>query len=292
MSIFDEAKRAALMTDIVRTLRGQPLDLLPFEAIRETLRLRSLTDRGVEEIPLDQIVGSFGREREFNRAFLPRTEALRRRWQKVHDQALGLAGFPSIELFKVGGAFFVLDGHHRVSVARAVGAPTIEAHVREWETDVTIGPNDSVEQLVLRRGRADFLEATALVAGDIDFVMTEPDGYERLLDHVSKHRYYLGIDQKRHIPWPEAVASWRDTMYEPTIALIRSSGVLAGFPSRTETDLYLFAMDHLHFLRERYGAEKVGPAAAVEEMLVERSKKAFHRLRALWRRIRRREQRA
>jgi len=291
MAIFDEARRAALMSDIVRTLRGQQVDLLPFEEVREKLRLRSVVDRGVEEVPLDRIIGSFGREREFNRAFLPRTEAVRRRWQKIHDRALGPAGFPTIELFKVGDAYFVLDGHHRVSVARALGAPAIEAHVREWETDVPIGSDDSVEQLVLRRGRADFLDATGLTAGDNDFVVTEPDGYERLLDHISKHRYYLGLDQKRDISWPDAVESWRNTIYEPAIALIRASGVLSEFPGRTETDLYLFAMDHLHYLRERYGAEGVGPAAAVQEMVVERSKRAFHRLRSLWRRIRRREQR-
>ncbi|MGZ7033434.1 MAG: hypothetical protein ACXVIJ_15835 [Thermoanaerobaculia bacterium] len=283
--MFDVAKRAALMSDIVRTLRGQPVDLLPFEEVREKLRLRSVIDRGVEEIPIDRIVGSFGREREFNRAFLPRTESLRRRWQKIHDQALGLAGLPRIELFKVGDAFFVLDGHHRVSVARALGAPTIEAHVREWETDVAIGPEDSIEELVLRRGRADFLEATQIDAADDELTVTEPDGYERLLDHVSKHHYYMGLNEKREVPWTEAVRSWRETVYRPTIAVIRESGVLAEFPGRTETDLYLFAMEHLHFLRERYG-EKVEPAAAVQEMVVERSKRAFRRLRALWRRKR------
>lgn len=289
MAIFDEAKRAALMTDIVRTLRGQPVDLLPFEEVREKLRLRSVVDRGVVEIPIDRIVGSFGREREFNRAFLPRTESLRRRWQKIHDQALGLAGFPSIELFQVGDAFFVLDGHHRVSVARALGAPTIEAHVREWETDVTIGPDDSVPQIVLRRGRADFLECTGIEAADDEFTVTEPDGYERLLDHVSKHHYYMGLNEKREVSWPEAVRSWRDTVYGPTIAVIRGSEVLAEFPGRTETDLYLFAMEHLHSLRERYG-EKVGPAAAVQEMVTERSKRAFKRLRAVWRRKRKKDE--
>ena len=284
MAIFDEAKRAALMSDIVRTLRGQPVDLLPFEEVREKLRLRSVFDRGVEEVPIDRIVGSFGREREFNRAFLPRTESLRRRWQKIHDQALGLAGLPTIELFKVGEAFFVLDGHHRVSVARALGAPTIEAHVREWETNVAIGPDDSIPQLVLRRGRADFLEYTQIDAADDELVVTEPDGYDRLLDHVSKHHYYMGLNEKRDVSWPEAVRSWRDTVYGPTIAVIRGSEVLSEFPGRTETDLYLFAMEHLHFLRERYGAEQVGPAAAVQEMVVERSKRAFRRLRALFRR--------
>lgn len=99
----------------------------------------------------------------------------------------------------MGDAYFVIDGHHRVSVARALGAPTIEAHVREFLSDVPILPEDSIEELVLRRGRADFLEATGIEGGPDDFRVTEPDGYERLLDHISKHRYYLGLDQKRDI---------------------------------------------------------------------------------------------
>ncbi len=262
---FDEARRAALMVDIVRSLRRMPRDLLAFDAVREKLRLRHTVDRGVYEVALDEIVGSLGRDREFNRVFLPRVESLRARWKKIRDVAEGMTGFPMVDLFKVGEAYFVVDGHHRVSVARALGTPTIEAHVREFLTEVPIGPNDSIEQLILRRGRIDFSEATGIEVGNV----TEIDGYERLLDHISVHRYYLGLEQQRHIEWPEAVQSWREAVYEPMIAVIRDSGVLTEFPGRTETDLYLFAMDHLHYLRERY--EDAHPRQAVEEMRESRS---------------------
>jgi len=248
------------MVDIVRSLRKIPSDLLPFDAVREKLRLLHTVERGVEEVPLDRIVGSLGREREFNRVFLPRQESLRSRWQQIRRVAEGLKGFRPVDLYKVGDAYFVRDGHHRVSVVRALGAPTIEANVREFITDVPIGPNDSLEELILRRGRIDFVEATGIEVGEA----TEIDGYERLLDHISVHRYYLGLESQRHVDWPEAVQSWRRTVYEPMIELIRKSGVISDFPGRSETDLYLFAMDHLHYLRERY--EEALPAEAVHEM--------------------------
>jgi len=251
---FDDARRHALEVDLARVRRGLPPDLLPFDAVREKLRLRHSVDRGVVDVPLDRIVGSLGRDRDFNRLFFPRGEALRGRWEGVRKLALGDKGFPSVELYKVADAYFVIDGHHRVSVARHLDAPSIEAHVREFVTDVPVEPDDSLEALALRRGRADFLEATGL-----DVEATELDAYERLLDHISVH----GWHEKK--PWHDAVRSWRANVYEPMIEIIRRSGVMEQFPGRTETDLYLYAMDHLYFLREREG-DDAPAAAAVEEM--------------------------
>jgi hypothetical protein len=253
MFAFDDARRHALTVDLMRTLRGQPRDLLPFEEVRAKLRLRHTIDRGIEEVPLDRIVGSLGRDRDFNRLFFPRRGSLRRRWENIRRLAAGMRGFPTIELYKVGDAYFVIDGHHRVSVARYLDAPTIEASVREFVTDVPIASYDSIEAVALRRGRADFLEATGL-----DVEATELDAYTRLADHISVHAWY------HRIPWPEAVESWRKNVYEPTIDVIRRSGVMEQFPGRTETDLYLYAMDHLYFLRQRGG--EASTTAAVEEM--------------------------
>lgn len=264
MAHFDEARRAALMGDLLAHLTGRPSDLLPFERVREQLKLRHLVDRGVLEVPLDRIVGSVGREREFNRAFLPREEALRERWKQVEGLAEGPQGLPAVELYQVGDAYFVVDGHHRISVARALGSPAIEARVKEFPTPVRLRPDASIEEIVLESGLAAFLDSTGLEPDPPgEFVTTLPGGYERLLEHIAGHRYFRGIEAGREIPWDEAVRSWRDAVYRPMAATIRSSGVLAGFPGHTETDLYLFVMEHLHHLRERYSARTVRREAAV-----------------------------
>lgn len=281
MASFDRARRRAVLADLLRPLLGRPLDLLPFEEVRERLHLRSLVDRGVQEVPLERIVGSLGREREFTRAFLPRHEALRERWQEVRDLTEGSRGYPAIELYRVGDAYFVVDGHHRVSVARALSAPSIEAHVREFLSPVPLESGTSLEELIREGGRAGFLEATGLeLETDEQFRTSELDAYERLLEHVSVHRYFLGLDLAREVPWREAVNSWRDTIYRPMIEAIRESAILREFPGKTETDLYLFLMDHLHYLRSRGPQGKLAAADAVRDVAATRALGLRHRLRA------------
>ncbi len=289
MTRFDAARRAAVMQDLLSVLTGRPLDLLPFDRVRAGLRLKHTVDRGNQDVPLERIVGTLGREREFNREFLPREEALRNRWEDVEELAEGPAGFPAVELYQVGDAYFVVDGHHRVSVARSLGVPTIEAHVKEFLTPVPISAEASIEEVVLESGFADFLEATGLVPAVPDeFRVSEPNGYERLLEHITVHRYYRGIETGRGVTWGEAVASWYDAVYRPMIAAIRRSGVMEGFPGKTQTDLYLFTMDHVHNLRERYAPKPVPFSVAVRhfKFLYPGGHRLSDRLRSWWRRRR------
>jgi hypothetical protein len=286
---FDAARRAALVQDLLGVLKGRPVDLLPFDRVRAGLRLRHMVDRGMQDVPLDRIVGTMGREREFNREFLPREEALRDRWEEVEGLAEGPAGFQPVELYKVGEAYFVVDGHHRVSVAHSLGVPTIEALVKEFLTPVPISPDASIEEVLLQRGLADFLETTGLVPeGPDDFRVSEPNGYERLLEHITVHRYYRGVETGRGQAWPEAVVSWRDTVYRPMVDAIRRSRIMEEFPRRTETDLYLFVMDHLHHLRERYAPKPVAPTLAVRHFrfFYTAGPGLGERLRSWWRRLR------
>jgi hypothetical protein len=286
---FDAARRAALIQDLLGVLKGRPVDLLPFDRVRAGLRLRHMVDRGMQDVQLDRIVGTMGREREFNREFLPREEALRDRWEEVEGLAEGPAGFQPVELYKVGEAYFVVDGHHRVSVAHSLGVPTIEALVKEFLTPVPISPDASIEEVLLQRGLADFLETTGLVPeGPDDFRVSEPNGYERLLEHITVHRYYRGVETGRGQAWPEAVVSWRDTVYRPMVDAIRRSRIMEEFPKRTETDLYLFVMDHLHHLRERYAPKPVAPTLAVRHFrfFYTAGPGLGERLRSWWRRLR------
>jgi len=127
---FDRARRKAFIQGILSLFTRRSLDLLPYDQVREQLRLYSRRFRGLQEVPLDQIVGSVGRYRDFTRTFLPRSDDLRERWATVEDRVKE-GGLPPVELYQVGDAYFVRDGNHRVSVARVQGAPSIEAYV--WE---------------------------------------------------------------------------------------------------------------------------------------------------------------
>jgi hypothetical protein len=264
VTTFDNARQAAVIEGLLGFLKGRPVDLLPFEQVREGLWLQHVVDRGLQEVPLDAIVGTLGRAREFTRAFLPREESLRSRWEQVRRMVEGPTGLPPVDLYKVGDAYFVVDGHHRVSVARSLGLERLEARVKEYLTPVSLSADESVEDVLLKRFLADFLESTGLGGeGAGEFRLTEVGGYERLLDHIKTHRYFRGLELDREVGWDEAVASWRDTIFRPMVGIIRASDVLADFPGRTEADLYLFVMDHLHFLRERFRPRPVEPEAAL-----------------------------
>jgi hypothetical protein len=267
MADFDDARWKALLHDLFAGIRGRPVDLLSFEEVRERLGLRHVVDRGTQDVPLESIVGSLGREREFTRDFLPRSDSLRGRWLDVLRLTRSLEGFPPVELYRVGDVYFVVDGHHRVSVARSIGSPAIEAHVREFVSDVEFGPGDTLEEVVLRSGFEDFVESTCLSREEAEaFRVSAAGGYLRILDHVSVHRYYLGIELGREPEWCEAISSWRARVYDPMVSVIRESGILGQFPGCTEADLYLFAMQELHYLRERADGESAAPGDAVAAM--------------------------
>jgi hypothetical protein len=263
---FDLAQRQALFQRVLSLLTGRSDELLSFDEVRRLLRARQQRDEGTRMIPMHCIVGSEGRYRDFTRTFLPREGADKQRWMRL-DQAINvLEDLPPIEVYQIGEVYFVRDGHHRVSVAHANQLPEIEAHVIRLDSAVSLEPDVQPEALILKAGAAEFLETTGLkqVRPEADVELTEPGLYVWLSEHIDVHRYYMGLEQHREIPYAEAAASWYDHVYSPTVAAIRESEVMAEFPRRTEADLYLWIVHHREELRDRYGPQVDTEAAAAD----------------------------
>src|SRR5262249_54752575 len=160
-------------------------------------------------IPVNAIVGSVGRYTDFTRSFLPRNESDQTRWARVKlaiDDPGG-TGVPPIDVYKVGEAYFVLDGNHRVSVARQEGVEYIQAHVIEVKTDFSLTPDIQPDDLIIKAEYAEFLAKTdfATLRSGVDLSVSVPGQYEVLLEHIEVHRYFMGIDFKREISFSEAV---------------------------------------------------------------------------------------
>lgn len=251
---FDSARRKAFVQRILAFITRQPLDLLPFEQVRQQLRLRDRHFRDLQEIPLNQIVGSVGRYRDFTRTFLPRSDGLRERWAAVEDRVKA-GGLPPVELYKVGEAYFVRDGNHRISVARAQNVPDIEAFVWEYPSLVPLSPDDDLDDLLIKQGYVAFLEKTRLnrLRPNQHIELTAPGRYRDLLEHIAVHRYYLGREYNRETSNEEAVTGWYDNVYQPIIRAICKQGILKQFLGRTEADLYIWVSRWQHELSERYG---------------------------------------
>ncbi len=262
---FDIARRKAFIQRILALFTRQSLDLLPFEQVREQLYLHDRYFRGLQEVPLDQIIGSVGRYQDFTRTFLPRSDGLRERWASVEDRMIE-GGLPPVELYKVGEAYFVRDGNHRVSVARAQGGSDIESFVWEYPSLVPLSPADDLDDLLIKRGYVAFLKKTGLnrLRPDHHIELTAPGRYRELSEHIADHRYFLGQTYGREIKAEEAVSSWYDNVYQPIIRAIRKQGILKQFPGRTEADLYIWVSRWQYELSERYGSPINAEDAVVE----------------------------
>jgi hypothetical protein len=129
---FGRARRRRTLSRLANRLRGQDSDfnlILPFEEVVEALGRKSERSLGLQTIDLDSIVGTVDRGREFDRSFRPTSGKVRTRWERIAAAQRRGESMPPIDVYRIGELHFVKDGHHRVSVARARGALTIDAAV-------------------------------------------------------------------------------------------------------------------------------------------------------------------
>lgn len=225
--------------------------LLPFDEVRRHIPMEGQHYLGLREVPTDQIVGSVGRYQDFDRAFLPRQTTTRSRWMSIDRAQIADIPLPPIEVYKIGDAYFVKDGNHRVSVARERGQVFIDANVIEIDVPVPIDNTTNIDDLIRKHEQADFVTQTRIndLRPNAKIELTLPGQYEKLLEHISVHRWFRGERLKRPISKEEAVQSWYDDVYLPLVRVIREKNVLKDFPGRSESDLYLWIIEHLWYLR-------------------------------------------
>ncbi|HUE97762.1 MAG TPA: hypothetical protein VMN99_00830 [Anaerolineales bacterium] len=249
-SDFQRARFKAFVNRVWGALSGQPTTLLSYDDIKEKLHIGGPIYRGVRTVRVDQIAGSLNRYHEFDRVFLPVSDKLAARWQSVNRAFYQEISLPPVVLYQVAQVYFVVDGHHRVSVAREQGQLYIEAEVRECATRVDLTADIRLEDLQILGTKVNFLERTSLdtLRPEANIKVTIPDGFDRILEHIAVHRYFMGIDWKRDIAEEEAVVHWYDDVYMPVINVIRDTNILTEFPGKTEADLYLWVLDHQRYL--------------------------------------------
>ena len=198
---FQQARFKAFMNRVWASLSGQPATLLSYDEIKEKLHIGGPIYRGVKTVRVDQIAGSLNRYHEFDRVFLPANDKLASRWQNVNRAFYQDISLPPVVLYKVGEVYFVVDGHHRVSVAREQGQIYIEAEVRECATRVNITADIKPEDLEILEDKVTSSNAPARrLRPEANIKLTIPDGFERMLEHIAVHRYFMGLDlQARHL---------------------------------------------------------------------------------------------
>jgi hypothetical protein len=222
--------------------------------------------RGSQTVPIKMVAGSEGRYHDFNKFFLPKKEHLRYRWQRVDEAHIQDIILPPIQLYEIGGAYFVRDGNHRVSVAKMQKVEFIDAVVTSLATEININPSMTTDELreeLIKYEKNIFYEKTSFAeltnCSTLDF--SSPGRYDVIYNHILVHKYYLNESQNEEIPFNEALVSWFNNVYNPVIAIIREQWLLINFPGRTEADLYVWIIKHWDFLKKKYGKYSLVKAA-------------------------------
>ena len=267
---FQSARLKAGIQEVLARITGKSTQLLSYDEVAEKLKLHARTERGVRHIPLNAIIGSVGRYTDFTRNFLPRSDNDQERWSRVKAAFMESgAGLPPIEVYKVGEAYFVVDGNHRVSIARQEGAEFIEARVIEFKTDIPLTANVQPDDLIIKAEYAEFLEETRIndTRPNVDLSATSCCQYEKLMEQIHVSQYLLQEERGHEIPLQDAAASWYDTIYIPLAEAIRDRGLLHWFPNRTITDLYLWISENRANLEKELGWEIQSDIAATDLIL-------------------------
>jgi hypothetical protein len=234
--------------------------LLPLREVTRHLRVLGERYVGMREIPTTAIVGSVDRSVDFDRFFRTRRRELRRRLDALRD-AFGDRPMPPITVYEAGGLYFVVDGHHRVALARQQGTEYLDAEVTEIETSHRLHRDVDVLELVHTEQHRRFKERTGLleVAPDAVVEFSRPIGYAELLQVIEAHAYAMSQASGSLVPLPAATRDWYEHSWLPALAAIETSGLRRAYDFKTDGDRYLWTFRRLQELRA------ADPAAGWEE---------------------------
>jgi hypothetical protein len=235
-SDFARARRARVLSDIARRLRREPGDvgqILPFEEVVDALGRVGQVDRGLQIVPLDAIVGTVDRAADFDRGFRPTTTRLRSRWERIAAAQRRGEPLPPVSLFQVGELYFVRDGHHRVSVAKSLGRPDIDAYVTEVQTRLRLGRDLRVSELPLKDHERLFRERVPLDAERRARIkLSDPWDFGLLAEMVEAWGFRMMQERGHFADRPEVARRWFDDEYAPVSEMLRAGDLI----ERGETD--------------------------------------------------------
>jgi hypothetical protein len=237
---FDKERRRRALSRLASRMRFEADDvshMLPFEEVVAALGATSRASIGEQVIPLDAIVGTVDRRQgEFDRAFRPSPNT-RGRWERIAEARKRGEAMPPIDVFKIGDLYFVQDGHHRVSVARAMGDKDINANVVEVRTKLGAGRELRMSDLPLKRHERVFHERVPLPPAMRERIQLSDEWrYAQLATLIESWGYRASLERERVMDRPELALRWFREEYEPMVAMLREAEIGGG---GTETERYL-----------------------------------------------------
>ena len=281
---FDSARGRAFRRSLRTILTGRVPRLRSMEPMLKAAGVEARAAGGVREIPLDKIAGSVAPDAktgDFDTAFLPLNRRMRERWTRIYQAMVEGDELPPIDVYKVDDKYYVIDGHHRVSVARNLHRDTINARVINIRTRAPLASGVDPASLLREAEYAAFLDTTQLhrTRPEARLECSRLGRYDEILDHILGHAYFLALEQHRQVPLAEAAASWYDHVYQPIAKAIQKHRVLERLPGWTEADVYVEVTRR--WLEAGKEGEPTGPDPAIEELLAEHARGWWRRRRKI-----------
>jgi hypothetical protein len=245
---FGRARRRRALARVAAALRREPSDvnvILPFEEVVEALGRRGEKRLGLQTIPLDSIIGTVDRSREFDRAFRPTSSRVRPRWERIAEASRKGKEMPPIDVYRIGELHFVKDGHHRVSVARELGFEVIDAYVTEVITELGADKAIRLHDLALKSHQRLFYERVPLPPDAREQIkLSDEWRYAALAEAVEAwgFRWIQATGEPKSRA--EVAETWFHEEYEPVIDMLREADLVR---RGTETESYM-RVAHLRYL--------------------------------------------
>ena len=245
---FGRARRKRALSQIAARLRreGDLSTILPFEEVVRALGRRDERSLGLQVIELDSIVGTVDRGREFDRRFRPTSGRVRPRWERINTAQRKGQEMPPIDVYRIGELHFVKDGHHRVSVARALGFNKIDAYVTEIVTELGAGREIRLSDLPLKSHQRLFFERVPLPAdARADIKLSDEWRYAALAEAIEAWGFRVSQDRGELMTRSAVAEEWYDDEYRPVVEMLREAELIRR--GMTETEAYM-RVAHLRYL--------------------------------------------
>lgn len=241
-STFRKARRREVyqrLSKIAGLNRSRPL--LSLDEVSHRLRAFEQSYVGIRPIRVSQIVGTVSRVTDFDRDFLPKRSKIQQRWQNV-EQRFPEGDFPPILVYAIDDRYFIVDGHHRVAIAKQRGIEFIDAEITELRPRWPLPSDADIGAIIMSEQQGRFMEESALERArpEARIEFSRPQGYIELLEHIKLHGFHLMMERGAVCTMEEVAADWYDRVYLPTVEAIEREGLRELAPPATDADLFLW----------------------------------------------------
>jgi hypothetical protein len=245
---FSRARRQRALARLSARLRraDDVNHILPFEEVVRALGRTGEKRLGQQLISLDSIVGTVDRSREFDRSFRPTSPRVRERWQRINLAQRKGEALPPIDVYRIGDMHFVKDGHHRVSVARALGHRDIDAYVTEVLTEIGADRKIRLRDLPLKSHQRLFYERVPLPVEQREQIhLSDEWRYAALAEAVEAWGFRVSQARREWMSRPHVAEEWFRDEYRPVVEMLREARLIPKGVTDTEAYMTIAALRYL-----------------------------------------------